>query len=67
MLYTPLDMNDVFPADEKQMARRQCVTCNGKTLYVEEKDNGRYELLQLLSTDPNDFMDAAYTPGNYFS
>lgn len=67
MLYTPLDMTDIYPRDEKEMEKRQCVTCNGKTLYVEENNNGKYELLQLLSTDPNDFMDTAYTPGNFFS
>ncbi|HLR01551.1 MAG TPA: YlzJ-like family protein [Virgibacillus sp.] len=67
MLYTPLDVNDIYPTDKQKMAKRQCVTCKGKTLYVEEKDNGQYELLQLLSTDPNDFMDTRYTPGNYFT
>jgi len=67
MLYTPLDMTDINPPDEKQIARRQCVMCHDKTLYVEKKDDGKYELLRLLSTDPNDFMDTTFTPGNYFS
>lgn len=67
MLYTPLDVTDIYPADEEKLKKRQCVTCNGKTLFVEEKDSGQYELLQLLSTDPKDFMDTTFTPGNYFS
>lgn len=64
MHYTPLDMNDIFPGDTELMAKRQCVNCNGKMLYVEQKDEGNYEVLQLLSTDPQDFMDTRFTPGN---
>lgn len=64
MHYTPLDINDIYPNDEELMAKRHCVNCNGKKLYVEQKEDGNYEVLQLLSTDPKDFMNEQYTPGN---
>ncbi|GGB30764.1 hypothetical protein F3157_04530 [Virgibacillus dakarensis] len=63
MLYTPLSEADIFPCSDKEFSNRQCISYQGKQLYVEQLDDGSYQILQLLSTDPQDFMDAAYTPG----
>lgn len=63
MLYTPLSDDDIFPCSEKEYASKQCVTYQGKSLYVDQLDDGSYQLLQLLSTDPQDFMNETYTPG----
>ncbi|MDY0408205.1 YlzJ-like family protein [Paracerasibacillus soli] len=30
---------------------------------MEEQADGSFQLLQLLSTDPNDFLDQQYNPG----
>ncbi|SHF52883.1 YlzJ-like family protein [Ornithinibacillus halophilus] len=64
ILYTPLSENDVFPTNETDYTNRQCVSYNGKSCYVEQTENGEYRILQLLSTDPKDFLDMSYTPGN---
>lgn len=66
ILYTPLSQADIFPSSDDNYAKRQCVSYQGKMLYVEETKKGTFELLQLLSTDPQDFMDSKYTPGNIF-
>lgn len=66
ILYTPLSESDIFPSEESVHHKRSCVTHNGRSLYVEENDDGSYQLLQLLSTDPNDFLDTSYTPGTTF-
>ncbi|MGY0691615.1 YlzJ-like family protein [Virgibacillus sp. FSP13] len=63
MLYTPLSETDIFPISEEEFSNRQCVTYQGRSLYVEQLSDGSYQLLQLLSTDPQDFLDSAYTPG----
>ncbi|MFC4557179.1 YlzJ-like family protein [Virgibacillus kekensis] len=63
ILYTPLSPNDIFPSEEKDFNNRQCVNYNGKQLYVEQTEDGGYRLLQLLSTDPQDFMNSDYNPG----
>ncbi|HLR61864.1 MAG TPA: YlzJ-like family protein [Lentibacillus sp.] len=63
MLYTPLSTTDIFPSSDKEFQKRQCVSHNGKQLYVEEREDGHYQVLQLLSTDPNDFMNPDYLPG----
>lgn len=67
ILYTPLCETDVFPTKNDNMSNRQCVTHHGKMLYVEETEDGSYQLLQLLSTDPQDFLDPNYSPGKRFS
>jgi len=66
ILYTPLSEMDIFPTSDDTFNKRCCVSHNGKMLYVEETTQGSYELLQLLSTDPNDFMDASFIPGTLF-
>ncbi|HLR07983.1 MAG TPA: YlzJ-like family protein [Bacillota bacterium] len=67
ILYTPLASTDIFPHEEKDLANRQCISYEGKSMYVEQNKEGSYQLLQLLSTDPNDFLDARYTPGTIIS
>ncbi|MEW9676657.1 YlzJ-like family protein [Lentibacillus sp. L22] len=63
MLYTPLSELDIFPSSEKHYAKRQCVSYKGRALYVEQQDDGSYQLLQLISSDPQDFLDGTLTPG----
>lgn len=62
VLYTPLSQSDIFPEDSSS-SNRQCITYQGKTLYVEESKDGSYELLQLMSTDPQDFLNTNFSPG----
>lgn len=66
ILYTPFTESEIFPTSDDDFDNRCCVSHNGKMLYVEETSNGTYQLLQLLSTDPNDFMDTTFTPGTTF-
>ncbi|MUV39902.1 hypothetical protein JNUCC1_03786 [Lentibacillus sp. JNUCC-1] len=63
ILYTPLSETDIFPADEKAMAKRAFLSHQGRTCYTEKQDDGSYLVLQLLSTDPNDFLDGSFLPG----
>lgn len=67
ILYTPLSQADIFPNNDEDHPKRQCVSYQGRMLYVEEGDDGSYELLQLLSTDPQDFLSAEFSPGNIFT
>lgn len=68
ILYTPLCESDIFPesADEAQMAR-QFISYQGRTLHVEKTNDGSYQLLQLLSTDPHDYLNDQFAPGNIIS
>lgn len=66
--YTPLSEMDIFPntGQEEIFQKRCCVSYEGRLMYVEKNGEGAYELLQLLSTNPDDFMDETLTPGSKF-
>ncbi len=66
ILYTPLSQGDIFPTKDDGFSKRQCVSYQGRLLYVEEIEKGSFELLQLLSTDPQDFLNTKYSPGKIF-
>lgn len=64
ILYTPMAQSEVFPQAPEDYQNRQCISFEGKSLYVEQQADGSYLLLQLLSTDPNDFMNEKFIPGS---
>lgn len=66
ILYTPLAQSDIFPEDNRN-TNRLIVNHQNRPLYVEKNEDGNYQVLQLLSTDPNDFMDPQYQPGSILS
>lgn len=60
ILYTPLSNEDIFPAENQ--ANLEYVNVNGRTVCVGEQE-GKYTVVQLLSTNPQDFMDTSLKPG----
>jgi hypothetical protein len=63
ILYTPIASEDIYPQSDETFSNRHCVSYQGRNLYVEQLNDGSYELLQLLSTDPEDFLNTSYVPG----
>lgn len=63
ILYTPLAMEDVLLNEEEQKVIRSCVNYEGKMFYVDKFPNGEHRLAQLVSTNPNDYLNTSYTPG----
>lgn len=66
ILYTPLSESEIFPYEEETM-KREFVSHEGRTLYVEHSEDGAYKLIQLMSTDPQDFLNETYMPGTILS
>lgn len=62
ILYTPLSKEDIFP--EEGTHNRQFVSYQGKTLCVDQLEDGSYSLVQILSTDPQDYLDPSLSPGS---
>ncbi|MBP1968047.1 hypothetical protein J2Z83_000139 [Virgibacillus natechei] len=63
ILYTPMSEAEIFPTSADEYGNRQIVSREGRSLYVEQTDDG-YQLLQLMSTDPQDFLNEKYSPGS---
>lgn len=67
ILYTPMSPAEIFPHDTNTLASRQFIVYQGRNMYVEQREDGSYQLLQLLSTDPQDFLNDTFTPGTILS
>ncbi|QHE52247.1 YlzJ-like family protein [Pontibacillus sp. HMF3514] len=65
--YTPLSEHDIYEDDPKSYEKQRIVSVNGKSMKVNDNDDGTVQLVQLLSTDPQDYLDQRYIPGNTFS
>lgn len=63
-LYTPLSEHDIFPTEQSLFQTRQVLTSNNQMMLVDGLDNGKYRIVQLLSTDPQDYMSPLLTPGD---
>ncbi|WP_197046598.1 YlzJ-like family protein [Oceanobacillus salinisoli] len=64
ILYTPLSETDIFPQSADEFSNRQCISCDGKMMIADRNTDGTYQVVQLLSTDPQDFLDQRYLPGS---
>lgn len=62
-LYTPIAEFDVFPNQGNNVSERIVATYQSRSVYVEKNDDGNYQIVKLLSTDPKDFMDSNFQPG----
>ncbi len=61
--YTPLLTEEIFPQEEEN---HQLVSWQGRSLYVKKTEQGQLEVVQLLSTDPQDFLNTSFSPGTIF-
>lgn len=61
VLYTLLHRDEIFPNDDQSY---KFIQYDGKTCHVRKNEWGGLQIVQLISTDPNDFLNAQYSPGN---
>ncbi|QDP40237.1 YlzJ-like family protein [Radiobacillus deserti] len=64
ILYTPLSHEDIFPEDQKSFLGQEVIQVQGKNVCAKRREDGSYEVIQLLSTDPNDFLLQTFQPGS---
>lgn len=64
MLYTPLCYNDVYPINANDFQQFQMLVYKNRHCYVQRLEDGSYQMHQLLSTNPNDFLDQDFHPGS---
>ncbi|KGX93117.1 hypothetical protein N781_11920 [Pontibacillus halophilus JSM 076056 = DSM 19796] len=63
ILYTPLSHHDIYEDDEQAYSNHQILDVEGKTVKVRQEQDGTYQIVQLMSTDPSDYLNTSYTPG----
>ncbi|MCT2534581.1 YlzJ-like family protein [Aquibacillus koreensis] len=67
ILYTPLSESDIFPTESQDFQKYEMVNLQGKMVQVERLENGTCRIVQLLSTDPQDFLNEQFMPGSMVS
>ncbi|MBO8155178.1 MAG: YlzJ-like family protein [Bacillaceae bacterium] len=63
ILYTPLSEHDIFPVDDQEYEQFKWVEVEGKMIKVQKQNDGSYTILQFLSTNPQDYLNTSYIPG----
>jgi len=63
ILYTPISESEIFSSSTSEFTKRHCISYEGRLCIAQQQENGSYELVQLLSTDPQDFLDSKFLPG----
>ncbi|WP_181348654.1 YlzJ-like family protein [Thalassobacillus sp. CUG 92003] len=63
ILYTPLSEHDIFPARDEDYQNVLYGSLRNCPVKVMDSGDGHVEVVQLLSTDPQDFLDDQLQPG----
>ncbi|WP_312473026.1 YlzJ-like family protein [Neobacillus sp.] len=63
ILYTMMPNELVFPYDSESVSKQQMVNFQGIPLLVEATDQQNFQVIRILSSDPQHFMDEKICPG----
>ncbi|ABO66508.1 MULTISPECIES: YlzJ-like family protein [Geobacillus] len=66
ILYTVMPEHLLFPVDAAEYEKKKMVYYDGIPFLVQIVENGEYEIVQNLSTNPYHFLNAKYAPGARF-
>lgn len=61
ILYTMMPDYLVFPTDSSEYVKVEQAVVNGVQMAVRKTENESYQIVQVLSTNPNDYLQ--YYPG----
>ncbi|KGX88388.1 YlzJ-like family protein [Pontibacillus litoralis] len=61
--YTPLSEHDIFEDDPTQYDQHKIVHVRGKSVKVQQLEDGSYQVVHLLSTNPQHYLDQHCMPG----
>ncbi|GIO22021.1 YlzJ-like family protein [Oceanobacillus sp. J11TS1] len=65
ILYTPLAYQDIFPDESNEEI--QAIEWQGRTVFVSKNQDNKYQINQLISSDPNDYLNPDFLPGRIIS
>jgi hypothetical protein len=63
IFHTILPNEVVFEDENEQVPNQQMIAINGGQLLVEQESDSECRIVQLISSDPNHFLDPRYQPG----
>ncbi|MFA8438696.1 YlzJ-like family protein [Pueribacillus sp. YX66] len=67
ILYTVVPQEDIFSTGQLQEQNKEMtVAINNVQLVVQQKED-KWEIIRLISSDPNDYLNEHYQPGQLLS
>ncbi|MEH7110946.1 YlzJ-like family protein [Neobacillus niacini] len=63
ILYTTMPQEFIFPTEAESFTKQQTVTYQGVSLIVEQTDAQNVQVVRVLSSDPQHFLDERICPG----
>lgn len=67
ILYTMMPQDLIFPIDAEAYGKQKMVYRQGVPLLVEAVDQQNVQVVRILSSDPQHYLDAAICPGSKIS
>jgi hypothetical protein len=67
ILYTTVPLELVFPYEVDTFEKQKTMNINGIPLLVEFTDPQTIQIVRVLSSDPQHFLDDRYSPGTKIS
>lgn len=64
IMYTTMPHELIFQENLDSYSKQSIIEINGLSLVVEPISNGECRVVQVLSTNPYDFLNNAYAPGS---
>lgn len=63
ILYTMMPQELIYQTPDSEFGKQKIVDVNGVSMIVAENSPKEYQVVRVLSTNPNDFLNEQYTPG----
>lgn len=67
ILYTTMPLEQVYPYENETQESQRIITYQGIPMLVEITDQQSIQIVRVLSSDPQHFMNDSYTPGSKIS
>ncbi|MFD2212793.1 YlzJ-like family protein [Metabacillus endolithicus] len=61
--YTMMPEELMFPHTEAEYKKQSVIEMNGIQLLVQQSENAQYEIIRVLSSDPQHYLNSELCPG----
>lgn len=63
ILYTMMPPELIYPTQEQEFSKQKMITYKGIPLLVSETEDRSYQVIRILSSDPQHFLESSCCPG----
>jgi hypothetical protein len=67
ILYTMMPQELIYPTNEMDYGNQMLIQYNGVPLLVEQTDDHMYQVVRVMSSDPNHYLENSCSPGTKIS